>query len=275
MPKRSIHLPPPVSSRQWRESFEQSRSDGAHDIPWADGDRGLGDGQRSAIAASIAEFQLGESSEGRHLLEAARRWAGANGDDDYVAAIRLFIAEEQRHARHLGQFMDVTGIQRLRHSWRDDVFRWLRRRAGLELSISVLVSAEIIAQVYYVALLRATDSSVLQALCSRICSDEEQHVLFHCQRLAILRRRRQRVLLIATTLLHRLFMAAVWGVVWLKHGRALRAGGFARRTFRAAVRRQLDLALQQMDPRRYSLEAWQARLPASEPAEGIWSRTGA
>lgn len=245
-------LPSPISSRRWREYFQTNRSRGDADIPWTDGDRGLSNPQRSAIAASIAEFQLGESSEGRHLLAAARRWAESHGDDDYVAAIRLFIAEEQHHARDLGRFMDLARIGRLKHSWRDQVFRWLRRRAGLELSISVLVSAEIIAQVYYVGLLRATDSPVLAALCARILRDEQEHVRFHCQRLAILRRRRGRARLNATRWLHRGFMAGVWRVVWLKHRLALRAGGFARRTFASAVRRRLDEALMRMDPRSYS-----------------------
>jgi hypothetical protein len=265
-----------LSSRQWRQYFQENGLRGADDIPWGDGDRGLGDPQRSAIAASIAEFQLGESSEGWHLLDGAQRWAQASGDDEYVPAIRLFIAEEQRHARNLGQFMDAARISRLRQSWRDDVFRWLRRRAGLELSISVLVSAEIIAQVYYMALLRATDSTVLQALCARILQDEEEHVRFHCQRLAILRRRRCGALRIATTLLHRMFMAGVWRVVWLKHGRALRAGGFARRTFRAAVRQKLHSALEQMNPRRYSFAALEERAPVgARAAAAVAARGGA
>jgi len=52
--------------------------------------------ERDAIALSVQEFQLGESSEGRHLISAASRYAAYSGDFDYVTALRLFIAEENR-----------------------------------------------------------------------------------------------------------------------------------------------------------------------------------
>src|SRR4051794_162779 len=86
--------------------------------------------ERDAIARSVQEFQLGESSEGRHLISAANRYAAESGDFDYVTALRLFIAEENRHARELGRFLDLAGIPRVGTSMTDSVFRFLRRRAG-------------------------------------------------------------------------------------------------------------------------------------------------
>ena len=66
-------------------------------IPWGRGVE-LSERERRAIARSVQAFQRGESSEGRRLLAAAKRWAAAHRDPYYVDTIRLFIREEQRHA---------------------------------------------------------------------------------------------------------------------------------------------------------------------------------
>src|SRR5262245_34813272 len=139
----------PWSSRQWCAYF-RSNADELADVPWECG-ADLTDAERAAVAASVQGFQLGESSEGRHLLHRAREYASRSGDWQYVTAIKLFIREEQRHARDLGRFLGQNGIPLLKRTWPDTVFRWLRHRAGLELSIGVLITAEVIARVYYAA----------------------------------------------------------------------------------------------------------------------------
>lgn len=207
--------------------------------------------ERAAIATSVAEFQLGEISEGRHLIAAACRYAQRTGDVDYVAALRLFIAEENRHARELGRFLDRAGLGRVSSAWSDTVFRCLRRGAGLELSIVVLVAAKIIAKVYYAALRRATCSPELHQLCTRILQDERHHVMFQTQRLALLRTQRSRLSIITRVALHRFLMAGTCLVVWRKHGRAMRAGGMGLKQLWRATWREMRSAIPQMDPRSY------------------------
>lgn len=176
------------TTEQWRGYFLYNAAQ-LLDIPWHLG-VAFTEGERHAIAASIQEFQLGESSEGKHLIRQAREYAQRSGDVAYPHALALFIAEEHRHARDLGRVLDLAGIPRAARSWPDTVFRWLRHRAGLDLSITVLVTAEVIAKVYYDALRDATASPVLRRLCDQICADELAHVEFQTERLAILRRRR-------------------------------------------------------------------------------------
>jgi hypothetical protein len=207
--------------------------------------------EAAAIAISVAEFQLGESSEGRHLISAAYRYAQVSGDYDYVGALRLFIAEENRHAQELGRFLDAAGIPRVGASWPDTVFRFLRRRAGLELSIVVLVTAEIIAKVYYAALREATGSPVLRRLCDRILGDERHHVTFQSQRVTLLRMQRSRLSIRVRVALHRFLLAGTCLVVWRKHGRAMRAGGFSFRRFWRATWREMRNAIAEMDPANY------------------------
>lgn len=242
----AVHL---RSSTEWCRLFRQNAVD-LLIIPWSLSPE-LTEGEKRAVARSVQLFQLGESSEGRHLFRAAEEYALRSGDLDYIQAIALFIREEQRHARDLGAFLDGEGISRLQGAWTDAVFRRLRRPAGLELTIAVLLTAEIIAQVYYDYLQRATDSLVLSRLCEQILQDEARHVAFQAERLAILRdglpgwRRALRMtgqrVLFAGTLL----------VVWLDHARVVRAGGgdfrpYWRRCW-AAFRR----AAEKMDP-----ESW-------------------
>lgn len=237
------------SSRGWVDHFQDSLR--RPDIVRGTSPIHLSAAEVGAIAVSVAEFQLGESSEGRHLISAACRYAELTGDFDYVAALRLFIAEENRHAQELGRFLDRAGIRRVSTSWPDTVFRFLRRRAGLELSIVVLVTAEIIAKVYYHALRDATTSRVLHHLCGQILRDERHHVTFQTQRLALLRAERSRVSIFIRVALHRFLLIGTCFVVWRKHGRAIRAGGMGFKRFWRATWREMREAIAHMDPRNY------------------------
>src|ERR1700677_4361999 len=108
------------------------------------------------IASSIATFQLGEQSDGRTLLRAAERFARTNEMPHLVRIVDLLIREERRHASLLRAFMQDHRIPLKSTDWTDRVFRRARRLAGLELHLSVLVSAELIGHVYYRALESAT-----------------------------------------------------------------------------------------------------------------------
>lgn len=243
----------PRPTRDWLAHFEHNRRH-LLPIPWHEGPT-LTPAERRAIARSVAEFQLGESSEGRHFLALAEDYAARSGDREYVPALRLFIAEEQRHARDLGRFMDLEGIPRTGKTLGDSVFRHLRKLGGLELEVTVLVTAEILAQVYYRALGRATKSPILRRLCEQILSDEDAHVQFQCERLAILRHEGPRWRAPLARLGHRVLMAGTTLVVWWRHRPALRRGGFGPLGFWRGVRRCSRRAFSIADPRSSDLRA--------------------
>ena len=202
-------------------------------IPWKLGAE-LNEAELAAVAASIQEFQLGESSE-----EFARR----EGLSAYAEAVKLFVAEEHRHARDLGRVLDLAGVPRLRKAWADSVFRRLRHLANLEMSIRVLITAEIIAKVYYAALRDATGSTVLRTLCEQITRDEREHVRFQCDYLAILQRKRGSALRLVVEWGQRSLYAGACWVVWKNHLRALRRGGMTLRRYRRRCRDELRAAL--------------------------------
>ncbi|MGI9175549.1 MAG: hypothetical protein ACR2GR_09560 [Rhodothermales bacterium] len=105
-PKRRLR-----TASDWRAYFEGNR-ERLLVLPW-DAPINLSDDEWTAVAWSVQQFQLGESSEGTHLRQRAEVYAARTADPAYAEAIELFITEEQRHARDLGRFLDRVGLERL------------------------------------------------------------------------------------------------------------------------------------------------------------------
>ena len=244
----------PISdSRSWIEHYRTNAAC-LRTVPW-DAGREITDSEREAIRKSIQAFQLGESSEGRHLRKCAKVWGDRTGDPAYSDAIRLFILEEQRHSRELGRFMDLNGIPRVAKVGTDTLFRAVRRAAGLELSIMVLVTAEIVAQVYYVALRESTRSTALRSICTQILHDEEHHVRFQCERLALFASRRSWLQLAIRRTFQRFLMVATLPIVWASHRRAYQAGGYPFSRYVSETWLAFHQALIRMHPLSYAWES--------------------
>lgn len=246
------------------------------EVPWARGGEGIEENLR-VIAKSLRAWQLGETSDGSHLLAAATDYATRIGDPVFIDAVRLFIAEEQRHGAHLGRWLDLAGIPRAQRDWGDACFRAIRYAwPSMELWATPVVMVETHAMIYYHAIRRATGSPVLRAICARILADEVPHIRFQCERLAILHRDRPPLLRALTLLAHRFFFAGITLAVWLAHGAALRAGGFGFRKFWRTAWIRMRHAWRAIDPRGYAqgVEAprsaagarSEARAPRGSPA---------
>ena len=120
----------PRTSEHWIEYFRHNDRN-LREIPWQAGVR-LSFAVLNSVSASVQEFQLGESSEGRTFAKMATDYARVSGDDGYIVAQGLFVAEEHRHARDLGRFMDLAGIPRVQKTVADGIFRRLRKRHPAE-----------------------------------------------------------------------------------------------------------------------------------------------
>jgi hypothetical protein len=217
--------------RQWLEYF-QWNSEEPDTFPWQARET-LSPLERMRIAKSIATFQLGENSEGSALLKFAR----AYGDREGVAILPLvtafFVQEERKHSELLARFMERHGIPARASDWTDAVFRRLRKPFGFEVSVSVLITAELIALVYYRALREATSSRLLRALCNKILDDEKAHVEYESALIRFAQERRGWGTR-AWRLGQRLLFAATVAIVYREHGAVLRAGGYPWVKFRAA-----------------------------------------
>jgi hypothetical protein len=221
-------------------------------VPWQRGAE-LTLRERELIAPSLAEFQQGEGLDGGHFFRCVRVYAARSGDDAYAVAHALFMQEEQRHARDLARFLTLAGIPLLtERSFFNRLFCWCGGRGGVELTVAIIAQVEVIAQVYYAALRRASGSAVLCRICSQILRDEKQHVRFQAERLAILRRGRPAFLLALTRALDLFLFVCAGLVCWWGHRWVLRAGGSPFARYWCQAWRAFRTACRQNDPRTYS-----------------------
>jgi hypothetical protein len=210
--------------------FFSSRTASRELLPWSH-PRALTDTERRLVSGSIQQFQLGEGSDGSGLIRRGRASRLAALDSNFIRSLELFIQEEQRHSHHLAAFLQREGVALLHQHWVDRVFRRVRKFAGLELCLRVLVMAEIVAVPYYTALERATGSALLQCICANILADEADHLHFQAENLKRLQSTR-RSLPSMELVFWRCFQLATLLVVWHEHGQVLRAGGYGWNSFR-------------------------------------------
>lgn len=200
--------------------------------------------ERALIARSIATFQLGEQSDGAVLKRTVQRFADAHDLPVLARITALLVQEEQRHAALLLDFMRTHGIPARQRDWTDQIFRALRRLAGLELYVTVLITAELIGNVYYRALEAATGCQRLKVLCRTLVADELAHVGFESQLLLALRARRGPLGRALGRLAHRGLLHAAALVVWATHRPVLMRAGLSQQSFLNACSEQYGFYLE-------------------------------
>ncbi|MEZ4452282.1 MAG: hypothetical protein R3B09_22640 [Nannocystaceae bacterium] len=160
---------------QWKEIF---RARALRPFPSIDTCDEIPASWRAPLAASLAKFQVGEAGEGRIAHQVAHVRLAAI-DDDYRAALRLFVKEEGRHARILAAILRAQGGELLRSTWSERLFVRGRRLAGFRLKILVLLAAEVLGIGFYgLCAAHLPDGPTRRALLE-IAGDEASHLDFH------------------------------------------------------------------------------------------------
>jgi len=219
----------------WLRDFETTAERRPGDPEWT-----LGASMAPAVAKSVQRFQVGEAGDGANLI------AKASGNETYLKAVRLFVAEEQNHARMLAELLAAAGVPTIEAHWSDTVFVRLRRALGLRLELMVLLIAEVVALRYYRALRDGSGDRLTSNVAGRILADEERHVPFHCHRLAVGFARLPRWARAVVFGVWRVLLAGVTVTVALDHGPALRRLGVGRVAFVADVVTLFEAALRQV-----------------------------
>jgi hypothetical protein len=209
---------------RWRDHFERNRlrpvpdlRDAAREVPAA---------ARAPLARSLAVFQLGESKGGR-LADEIDRAPGF--DDDYRAAIKLFIGEELRHGQVLALAVGGLGGALLEATWTESLFVAARRLLGVRFKLVVLLAAEAVGLGFYRTIASRLPDGALRAALDEICADEVHHLRFHGD--AFRGRRAFRMAWLAV-------VGAATAVVIVDHRRTLRALGVP---LREALARIVDV----------------------------------
>ena len=222
------------------------------------------------LARSLAHFQLGESGEGATLLvEARRTWPD---DPDYVAALALFVAEEQEHARLLQRLVGRLGGTLVATHWTHRCFRGLRRALGVTFEIQTLLIAEIIGTAYY-RLLRSTGDPVLRQVCELMLRDEGPHLRFHADRVVVTQLRWGLLRRALWTAQFRLLFRAAVTAAWIDHRPALRALGVRRRLFTGEARIEARTWLARRAAARRQGDG--GRIPSRSNKKAYWSTDSA
>lgn len=161
----------------WNAYFESNKNHFSH-INWQN-EMELSGYEEKIVASALQQFQRGENSDGKHLMKLSEKM----NDSDYTLAIKGLIKEEQNHAQALGQFMEQEKIPLLETHWLDHLFKKLIRTPSLQLTIMVLLTAELVAKHFYAALYKATNSKTLKSICNQILVDEAMHINFQIEAL--------------------------------------------------------------------------------------------
>lgn len=189
------------------------------------------------ILPSLQAWQLGETSEGAHLLAASTKYAAQIGDPDYVEAVKLFIKEEQKHGNNLGRYIDGIGKTRIRKDWGDTLFRKVRYcNTNMEIWTVAVIVVESTAQIFYQALKDATNCELLQAICTDILIDEAHHITFQTERLAIIYEGKPEHSKAWRNFVYKTFFFLTSCLVWCAHRRLFIAGG---NTFNSFTRKMI------------------------------------
>lgn len=217
------------SSFFWENHFKENLT--KQRVDWSI-DPSLSSTEKESILYSLQAWQLGETSDGRHLLVAAKKYAHSIGDDKYVSAVELFIKEEQKHGNNLGKYIDLIKEKRLCNDWGDTLFRKIRYfNTNMELWTIAVIIVESAAQVFYQALHDATQCVLLKNICSDILIDEAHHIKFQNERLHLIFQQKNFYNKAFTLLLYSFLFFGTIHAVWFGHRKALKAGNVSKKIF--------------------------------------------
>ncbi|NRF41468.1 ferritin-like domain-containing protein [Pedobacter foliorum] len=181
--------------------------------------------ERNNILKSLQAWQLGETSEGINLVNAATKHAKKLNDLLYVDAIKLFIKEEQKHGNNLGRYIDLIGEQRIKKDWGDSLFRKIRGlNTHMEFWTIAVITVESTAQIFYQCLKDATKCKLLQQICTDILIDEAAHITFQIERLSLIYSDKGPLMRTITYYFYTAFYFSTAMVVWLAHRKLFNAG---------------------------------------------------
>jgi hypothetical protein len=212
-----------TTSKQWYDYFKQNVE--VKRVNWNQS-ASLTDEELSNVLRSLQAWQLGETSEGKDLIAASKRYANKVNDPFYVQAIELFIKEEQKHGNNLGRFLDMLGKPRIEKDLGDSLFRKIRHlNTSMEWWTLAVITVESAAQIFYQCLKDATKNQLLKEICTDILIDEAPHIQFQMQRFRVIFQSKSVINKKLSFAFYKLFYFSTTLVVWMAHKKLFKAGG--------------------------------------------------
>ncbi|MBI3876611.1 MAG: ferritin-like domain-containing protein [Verrucomicrobia bacterium] len=191
------------------------------------------------LVRSLEQYQLGDGGGPARLIAGdAEQFRGST--EQMRLIVDAWFAEEREHARLLGGLLDRFGGHRIRGHWSFSAFLKVRRALGVRFELQVLLLVEIVSMVYYRLLRRHCADAALRDVCSLVLRDEAAHIAFHRDRLASAGVSCWGVGGTLWETQFRLFGLGAALMLWLNHGRCLKALGARPLEFWREIHRELS-----------------------------------
>jgi len=209
-----------MNTSSWRRYYELNRLNRLE--PNWDAPCLLADDLRQKLAVSLSHFQLGETGGGAFLLREASR----ESDAEDLAALVLFVREEQEHARLLARLVQRLGGKLVHRHWTQRLFKLARRAGSFRFEIQMLLTAEMVGTAYYEMVRAGTQDTTVNAAIGLMLRDEASHVAFHLDRLRLTWRAFLPLERTLWSLQFQVLLLLALRAAWLDHGACLRALGY-------------------------------------------------
>ena len=253
-----MNTPTPLNTAQWITFFQNNQIN--RPVPRWEAPLQVSAEVRPLLEQSLREFQLGDGGGPASLIA----WNVASYRDSQPGlgeVIDLWFAEEQEHSRLLGGLLSRFLVEPIPGHWSFSLFCFFRRWLGVKLELQILTLTELSSTAYYWLLLRHCEDAAVRDVCSLILRDEAGHLAFQSDRLSCSGAPWdgwRRVFWKTQFWVSGVIAASV---LWLSHGRCLKALGVSTARFYGEATRQFTRFLARLELR--------ARAKVSAPDDAL------
>lgn len=241
-----MNAPTPLNTAQWVTFFQNNQIN--RPVPRWEAPLQVSAEVRPLLEQSLREFQLGDGGGPASLIA----WNVASYRDSQPGlgeVIDLWFAEEQEHSRLLGGLLSRFLVEPIPGHWSFSLFCFFRRWLGVKFELQILTLTELSSTAYYWLLLRHCEDAAVRDVCSLILRDEAGHLAFQSDRLSCSGAPWdgwRRVFWKTQFWVSGVIAASV---LWLSHGRCLKALGVSTARFYGEATRQFTRFLARLELR--------------------------
>lgn len=241
-----MNAPTPLNTAQWVTFFQNNQVN--RPVPRWESPLQVSAEVRPLLEQSLREFQLGDGGGPASLIA----WNVVSYRDSQPGlgeVIDLWFAEEQEHSRLLGGLLSRFLVEPIPGHWSFSLFCFFRRWLGVKFELQILTLTELSSTAYYWLLLRHCEDAAVRDVCSLILRDEAGHLAFQSDRLSCSGAPWdgwRRVFWKTQFWVSGVIAASV---LWLSHGRCLKALGVSTARFYGEATRQFTRFLARLELR--------------------------
>ncbi|MGJ8657762.1 MAG: hypothetical protein ACSHX6_15045 [Akkermansiaceae bacterium] len=218
----------------WLNHFKNNQRDRPE--PYWDAPTQLTHHQIQTLLPSLAQFELGDGGGPCYLTAWDREKFLSQPHAREL--VDLWFLEEAEHSRLLGDAVKRFGGQKIESHWSFSIFCLVRKILGVSFELRTLILTEIVSNVYYQMMLQhggPKDPAIAQ-MCRLVIRDETGHIAFHKDRMA---RSNKKFGMLWAGIFNVMGLAA-GTMLWINHGKAIRALGGKNSEFYQEIWHALD-----------------------------------